>query len=87
MADINTVTIIGRLTRDAELKFTPNGQAVNEEQMKKDINELYNAILLLVKAVRSDISPCDICIGCDKKLSHWGTCKAFVFVGLNVKSV
>jgi single-strand DNA-binding protein len=28
MADINHVVIIGRLTRDAELKFTANGQAV-----------------------------------------------------------
>jgi len=28
MADINHVVIIGRLTRDAELKYTANGQAV-----------------------------------------------------------
>lgn len=28
MADVNHVILIGRLTRDAELKYTPNGQAV-----------------------------------------------------------
>ena len=28
MADINHVVLIGRLTRDAELKYTTNGQAV-----------------------------------------------------------
>ena len=28
MADINHVVLIGRLTRDAELKYTANGQAV-----------------------------------------------------------
>lgn len=28
MADVNHVTIIGRLTRDAELRYTPSGQAV-----------------------------------------------------------
>jgi len=28
MADLNHVVLIGRLTRDAELKYTPNGQAV-----------------------------------------------------------
>jgi single-strand DNA-binding protein len=28
MADVNRVTLIGRLTRDADLKFTANGQAV-----------------------------------------------------------
>jgi single-strand DNA-binding protein len=28
MADLNHVTLIGRLTRDAELKYTANGQAV-----------------------------------------------------------
>lgn len=28
MADVNHVTIIGRLTRDAELKYTAGGQAV-----------------------------------------------------------
>jgi single-strand DNA-binding protein len=28
MADLNHVTVIGRLTRDAELKYTANGQAV-----------------------------------------------------------
>jgi single-strand DNA-binding protein len=28
MADVNCVTIIGRLTRDAELKYTAGGQAV-----------------------------------------------------------
>jgi len=28
MADINQVVLIGRLTRDAELKYTANGQAV-----------------------------------------------------------
>jgi single-strand DNA-binding protein len=28
MADINHVTLIGRLTRDAELKYTSSGQAV-----------------------------------------------------------
>jgi single-strand DNA-binding protein len=29
MTDLNTVTIIGRLTRDAELKFTASGQAIS----------------------------------------------------------
>jgi single-strand DNA-binding protein len=28
MTDLNHVVLIGRLTRDAELKYTPNGQAV-----------------------------------------------------------
>lgn len=28
MADINTATLIGRLTRDEELKYTPSGAAV-----------------------------------------------------------
>lgn len=28
MADINNVTLVGRLTRDAELKYTPSGVAV-----------------------------------------------------------
>jgi single-strand DNA-binding protein len=28
MADINCVVLVGRLTRDAELKYTANGQAV-----------------------------------------------------------
>jgi len=28
MADINHVVLVGRLTRDAEIKFTPSGQAV-----------------------------------------------------------
>ena len=28
MADINTTTLIGRLTRDEELKYTPSGAAV-----------------------------------------------------------
>ena len=28
MADINRVVVVGRLTRDAELKYTANGQAV-----------------------------------------------------------
>ncbi|MDR3130586.1 MAG: single-stranded DNA-binding protein [Treponema sp.] len=28
MADINHVVLVGRLTRDAELKYTPGGQAV-----------------------------------------------------------
>jgi single-strand DNA-binding protein len=28
MADLNHVVLIGRLTRDAELKITPNGQAI-----------------------------------------------------------
>ena len=28
MADINCVVLVGRLTRDAELKYTPSGQAV-----------------------------------------------------------
>lgn len=28
MADINNVTIIGRLTRDAELAYTPGGMAI-----------------------------------------------------------
>ena len=28
MADINSVTLVGRLTRDAELKYTSSGQAV-----------------------------------------------------------
>ena len=28
MGDINHVTLVGRLTRDAELKYTANGQAV-----------------------------------------------------------
>ena len=28
MADINHVVVVGRLTRDAELKYTSNGQAV-----------------------------------------------------------
>lgn len=28
MADINRVTLVGRLTRDAELKYTPGGTAV-----------------------------------------------------------
>ena len=28
MADLNHVVLIGRLTRDAELKYTSNGQAV-----------------------------------------------------------
>jgi single-strand DNA-binding protein len=30
MADINRVTLVGRLTRDAELKYTANGQAVSK---------------------------------------------------------
>jgi single-strand DNA-binding protein len=30
MADINRVTLIGRLTRDATLKYTVNGQAVTK---------------------------------------------------------
>lgn len=30
MSDINTVTIIGRLTRDAELKYTSSGFAVSK---------------------------------------------------------
>ena len=29
MADINHVTLVGRLTRDAELKYTNSGQAVS----------------------------------------------------------
>jgi len=28
MKDINSVVVVGRLTRDAELKYTPNGTAV-----------------------------------------------------------
>ena len=28
MADINNVVLVGRLTRDAELKYTAGGQAV-----------------------------------------------------------
>jgi single-strand DNA-binding protein len=28
MSDLNRVVLVGRLTRDAELKFTPSGQAV-----------------------------------------------------------
>ena len=28
MADINTTTLIGRLTRDEELKYTPGGMAI-----------------------------------------------------------
>lgn len=28
MADINTATLIGHLTRDAELKYTPGGMAI-----------------------------------------------------------
>jgi len=28
MADVNQVTLIGRLTRDAELKYTSNGFAI-----------------------------------------------------------
>jgi len=30
MADVNNVVLIGRLTRDAELKYTAGGQAVNK---------------------------------------------------------
>ena len=30
MADINTVVLVGRLTRDAELKYTATGQAVTK---------------------------------------------------------
>ena len=30
MADINHVTLVGRLTRDAELKYTNSGQAVSK---------------------------------------------------------
>jgi single-strand DNA-binding protein len=30
MADVNNVTLIGRLTRDAELKYTTNGKAVSK---------------------------------------------------------
>ncbi|GHU11713.1 single-stranded DNA-binding protein [Spirochaetia bacterium] len=30
MADINHVVLVGRLTRDAELKYTANGQAVSK---------------------------------------------------------
>ena len=29
MADLNHVTLIGRLTRDAELKYTPGGLAIS----------------------------------------------------------
>ncbi len=30
MADVNTVVLVGRLTRDAELKYTNNGLAITE---------------------------------------------------------
>jgi single-strand DNA-binding protein len=30
MTDLNRVVLIGRLTRDAEMKFTPSGQAVSK---------------------------------------------------------
>jgi single-strand DNA-binding protein len=30
MTDINRVVLVGRLTRDAEMKFTPGGQAVSK---------------------------------------------------------
>ena len=30
MSDLNSVTLIGRLTRDAELKYTANGKAVSK---------------------------------------------------------
>jgi len=30
MSDVNHVVLIGRLTRDAELRYTPNGQAVSK---------------------------------------------------------
>jgi single-strand DNA-binding protein len=30
MADVNNVTLIGRLTRDADLKYTSNGKAVSK---------------------------------------------------------
>ena len=50
MADINQVVLVGRLTRDAELKYTANGQAVckfslainrrrkNGEQWEDEVN-------------------------------------------------
>lgn len=38
---INRVTLIGNLTRDAELKYTPNGNAVNRFSLA--VNEQYQA--------------------------------------------
>ena len=42
MTDINSVTIIGRLTRDAELKYTNNGLAVSNFSIAMNKNVKQN---------------------------------------------
>ncbi|MDH4127359.1 MAG: single-stranded DNA-binding protein [Spirochaetota bacterium] len=54
MSDINVVVITGRLTRDAEIKYTPGGMAVGkltlavnkyDKRKKKDMPSFFDVVL------------------------------------------
>ena len=47
MADINHVVLVGRLTRDAELKYTQGGAAEQDGQSRSKVEIIANNLQLL----------------------------------------